>query len=113
MRTAIWLLLPQASLSAFDTLYYHEYKLKLPLGDHTGLELRLHAARDFAYAIIIGTLLGFVTWTGVCAWFLLALLAGGSASRSGFHRGGQDPRLPPESARCASWASSTARSSRS
>jgi hypothetical protein len=75
MRTAIWLLLLQASLGAFDTLYYHEYKLKLPLGDHTGLELRLHAARDFAYAIIIGTL-GFVTWTGVCAWFLLALLAG-------------------------------------
>jgi hypothetical protein len=73
MRTAIWLLLLQASLGAFDTLYYHEYKLKLPAGDHTAVELRLHAARDFAYAIIIGTL-GFVTWTGVCAWLLLALL---------------------------------------
>jgi hypothetical protein len=60
MRTAIWLLLVQASLGAFDTLYYHEYKLKLPSGIHTGLELRLHAARDFAYAIIIGSL-GFVT----------------------------------------------------
>jgi hypothetical protein len=73
MTTAIWLLLLQASLGAFDTLYYHEYKLKLPLGDHTGVELRLHAARDFAYAIIIGTL-GFVTWNGVLAWLLLALL---------------------------------------
>ncbi len=63
MRTAIWLLLLQASLGAFDTLYYHEYRLKLAHGAHTRLELRLHAARDFAYAIIIGSL-GFVTWHG-------------------------------------------------
>ena len=75
MRTAIWLLLVQASLGAFDTLYYHEYKLKLPLGEHTGVELRLHASRDFAYAIIIGSL-GFVTWNGLFAGVLLALLFG-------------------------------------
>lgn len=74
MRAAIWLLLLQASLGAFDTLYYHEYKLKLPHGDHTGLELRLHASRDFAYAIIIGSL-GFLTWNGGFAAILLALLA--------------------------------------
>ena len=73
MRTAIWLLLLQASLGAFDTLYYHEYRLKLPHGLHTRTELRLHAARDFAYAIIIGSL-GFVTWHGVFTWVLLALL---------------------------------------
>ena len=73
MRTAIWLLLVQATLGAFDTLYYHEYKLKLPSGAHTGRELRLHATRDFAYAIIIGSL-GFVTWNGVFTWILLALL---------------------------------------
>ena len=73
MRTAIWLLLVQASLGAFDTLYYHEYKLKLPSGDHTSLELRLHASRDFAYAIIIGSL-GFLTWNGSFAWILAALL---------------------------------------
>ena len=75
MRTAIWLLLVQASLGAFDTLYYHEYKLKLPSGDHTSLELRLHATRDFAYAIIIGSL-GFLTWNGSFAWILAALLLG-------------------------------------
>ena len=74
MRTAIWLLLLQASLGAFDTLYYHEYKLRLPHGDHTGLELRLHATRDFAYAVIIGSL-GFVTWTGAFTCLLLGLLA--------------------------------------
>lgn len=73
MRTAIWLLLVQASLGAFDTLYYHEYRLKLPHGTHTRLELRLHAARDFAYAIIIGSL-GFVTWNGALASVLFALL---------------------------------------
>ena len=67
MTTAIWLLLVQASLGAFDTLYYHEYKLRLPHGTHTAVELRLHAARDFAYAIIIGTL-GFMTWNGAFAW---------------------------------------------
>ena len=75
MRTAIWLLLLQASLGAFDTLYYHEYRLKLAHGAHTRMELRLHAARDFAYAIIIGSL-GFVTWNGALGWALLLLLAG-------------------------------------
>ncbi len=73
MKVAIWLLLVQASLGAFDTLYYHEYKLKLPHGDHTQIELRLHAVRDFAYAIIIGTL-GWMTWNGALAWLLAALL---------------------------------------
>jgi hypothetical protein len=73
MRTAIWLLLIQASLGAFDTLYYHEYRLKLPHSGHTRVELRLHAARDFAYAIIIGSL-GFVTWHGAFTWVLLDLL---------------------------------------
>jgi hypothetical protein len=75
MRTAIWLLLVQASLGAFDTLYYHEYILKLASGEHTGVELRLHATRDFAYAVIIGSL-GFVTWNGFFAWVLLSLLFG-------------------------------------
>jgi hypothetical protein len=73
MRIAIWLLLLQASLGAFDTLYFHEYRLKLPHGDHTGLELRLHATRDFIYAVIIGSL-GFLTWNGVLAWVLVLLL---------------------------------------
>jgi uncharacterized protein len=73
MRTAIWLLLIQAALGAFDTLYYHEYRLKLAQSTHTRVELRLHASRDLAYAIIIGSL-GFVTWHGAFTWVLLALL---------------------------------------
>ena len=74
MITAIWLLVLQASLGAFDTLYYHEYRLRLANLAHSRLELRLHAARDFAYAMIIGSL-GFVTWRGAFAWTLVALLA--------------------------------------
>lgn len=73
MNIAIWLLMVQACLGAFDTLYYHEYKLRLAHGDHTNTELRLHAARDFAYAIIIGTL-GWATWLGPFAYILAALL---------------------------------------
>lgn len=73
MRAAIWILLAQASLGAFDTLYYHEYRLRLPHGDHTGLELKLHATRDFLYAVIIGSL-GFLTWNGWLAWFFASML---------------------------------------
>lgn len=73
MTVAIWILMVQALLGAFDTIYFHEFKLKLPHGDHTKTELRLHAARDFAYAIIIGTL-GFATWNGPLAWLLALLL---------------------------------------
>ena len=73
MTAAIWLLFVQALLGAFDTLYYHEYRLRLPHGDTTSTELRLHAARDFAYAVIIGSL-GFLTWHGTWAWILFGLL---------------------------------------
>jgi len=74
MRIAIWLLFTQALLGAFDTLYYHEYRLRLPHGQGTTTELRLHAARDVAYAVIIGSL-GFLTWNGTFAWGLAGLLA--------------------------------------
>lgn len=73
MKTAIWLLFVQALLGTFDTLYYHEYRLRLPHGQGTGTELRLHAVRDFAYAVIIGSL-GFLTWNGWLAWVLCSLL---------------------------------------
>jgi|KBSSwiStaDraftv2_1062776.scaffolds.fasta_scaffold14227_6 hypothetical protein len=73
MTIAVWLLFVQALLGAFDTLYYHEYRLQLAHRVGTTTELRLHAARDFAYAVIIGTL-GFVTWNGAWAWALSALL---------------------------------------
>jgi hypothetical protein len=95
MRTAIWLLLLQASLGAFDTIYYHEYRLRLPHGAHTGLELKLHASRDLLYAIIIGSL-GFLTWNGRLAWVLVALLAAEIAiTLWDFIEEDQTRRLPP------------------
>lgn len=73
MNTAIWILMVQACLGAFDTLYYHEYKLKLPYGEHTAAELRLHALRDFLYTTIIGSL-AWATWLGFWAYVLMACL---------------------------------------
>jgi hypothetical protein len=47
MNAAIWVLMVQASLGAFNTLYYHEYKLKLPSGEHATHGLRLHHPERF------------------------------------------------------------------
>ena len=91
VNTAIWLLFVQALLGAFDTLYYHEYRLRLPHGHGAGTELRLHAARDFAYAVIIGSL-GFLTWNGSLAWVLVRVAAGRDWHHAlGFHRRGSHP----------------------
>jgi hypothetical protein len=66
MSTALWLLAVQGALGAFDTLYYHEWKARLP-GRVPGTrpELLLHAARDFFYALLFATL-PWVAWRG--AW---------------------------------------------
>ncbi|HWD41620.1 MAG TPA: hypothetical protein VG944_22445 [Fimbriimonas sp.] len=74
MNVAIWILMVQACLGAFDTLYYHEHKLKLAYGDHTSNELRLHALRDFLYAVIIGSL-AWITWHGLWAVVLAVIFA--------------------------------------
>ena len=75
MTWALWLLLLQGILGALDTLYYHEWRARLvaysPL---TSPELRLHAARDGIYAIIMSTL-PWLAWQGGWALVLAALLA--------------------------------------
>lgn len=71
MAVALWLMLLQALIGAFDTVYYHEWKARLPaLGQQSAPELRLHAARDFLYAVLFTTLPWF-EWHG--AW-LIALV---------------------------------------
>ena len=72
MITALILLAVQGALGAFDTLYYHEWKARLP-GRVPGTrpELLLHAARDFFYALLFATL-PWLAWRG--AW--AAVLAG-------------------------------------
>ena len=74
MSAALWLLAAQSLLGAFDTLYYHEWRAKLPtLVPLAGIELRLHALRDFIYAVLFVTL-PLVTWQGAWAVVLIALL---------------------------------------
>jgi hypothetical protein len=66
MSTALWLLALQGVLGALDTIYYHEWRARLPAGlPGTRPELLLHAARDFLYALLFGSL-PWVAWRG--AW---------------------------------------------
>lgn len=70
MSTALWLLAVQGMIGAFDTLYYHEWRARLPgRVPDTAPELRLHALRDFLYAVLFGTL-PWLAWQG---WWVLAL----------------------------------------
>src|SRR5262245_3000897 len=73
--TALWLLALQGVIGAFDTIYYHEWKAKLPaLGKRAAKELRLHAVRDALYAFLfIG--LALFEWRGGWAAVLVIILA--------------------------------------
>lgn len=74
MNRVLWLLAIQGALGGLDTLYYHEWRARLPaLGPAAKAELQLHAARDFIYAIIFGTL-PWLAWEGIWAAVLAALL---------------------------------------
>jgi hypothetical protein len=73
MKTVIYIALVQAAMGAFDTLYYHEYKLGLPSLPTAKLELRLHALRDFAYAIIFFSF-GWLEWHGAWAAVFAGLI---------------------------------------
>jgi len=69
MIVALWLLAIQGVIGAFDTLYYHEWRARLPAqGAQSASELKLHAARDFFYGVLFGTL-PWVAWHG--RWVLL------------------------------------------
>lgn len=68
---ALWLLAAQGVIGAFDTLYYHEWRARLPArGRGAASELKLHAARDFFYMILFATL-PFIAWQG---WWLPVLV---------------------------------------
>ena len=76
MTVAIDLLLVLGILGAADTLYFHEWRARLPLlGRAAAPELRLHAARDFVYAALFATL-PRLQWKGAWAGVLAALLVG-------------------------------------
>ncbi len=73
MITALYVLLFLGALGAFDTLYYHEWRLRLPSTPSAAPELRLHALRDFAYTIVFGSL-AWTTWNGLWTWPLAGIL---------------------------------------
>ena len=71
MTVALWLMAAQGLIGAFDTIYYHEWRAQLPArGQQAAAELKLHAARDFLYAILFATL-PWIAWHG--AWLLLLI----------------------------------------
>ncbi|HLK56662.1 MAG TPA: hypothetical protein VKU00_08865 [Chthonomonadaceae bacterium] len=95
MTIALLLLLAQGVLGACDTLYYHEYKLRLPAQPHARHELQLHAFRDFIYALLFGTI-GWLTWNGLFAWlFLLLLLMEIVITLADFLEEDRTRKLPP------------------
>ncbi len=74
MKIALCLLAIQGVIGAFDTLYFHEWRARLPSGGlSTRPELRLHALRSLIYAIIFGSL-PWLAWQGMWTLVLAALL---------------------------------------
>jgi hypothetical protein len=74
MQVALWLLAIQGIIGAFDTIYYHEWRARLPArGRQSASELKLHAARDFLYAVIFATL-PWLVWQGLWVLALVVVL---------------------------------------
>jgi uncharacterized protein len=73
MKTTLYCLVLLGALGAFDTLYYHEWRLRLPSLPTAASELRLHGVRDFAYTMVFATL-AWTTWNGLWVWPLAAIL---------------------------------------
>ena len=74
MTAVLWLLAAQALVGAFDTIYYHEWCARLAArGTAAAVELKLHAGRDFLYAVLFGTL-PFFAYRGKWALALLTVV---------------------------------------
>ena len=74
MRVALWLLAIQGVIGAFDTIYYHEWRARLPSrGLQAAPELRLHAARDFLYGVLFCTL-PWLEWQGTWVVLLVGII---------------------------------------
>lgn len=75
LTIAAALLAVNGAIGAVDTLWYHEWRGRLPLqGGGVRTELALHAGRDAIYAVVYGTV-GWVAWQGAWALVFAALLA--------------------------------------
>ncbi|HKW18900.1 MAG TPA: hypothetical protein VJO35_15430 [Terriglobales bacterium] len=70
----MYLLSAVAILGAGDTIYYHEWRARLPsMGKRAQKELELHAFRDFIYTVLFCSVPWFA-WRGLWAAFLGFLL---------------------------------------
>ena len=75
MNKALWLLVFQGLLGAFDTIYYHEWRARLAArGPLVAPELKLHAARTFIYGFIYCAL-PTLEWGGFWSVLLIILFA--------------------------------------
>lgn len=71
MKTALYLLGLLGLIGAFDTLFYHEWKARLPArGPRAAPELVLHASRDFLYGVLFCAL-PWYAWKG--AWTIVLI----------------------------------------
>jgi uncharacterized protein len=71
----LWTLISiQVAMGAFDTLYHHEFTERLAWRPSQGHELKLHAVRNFLYALIF-VVLGWFEIYGLFAYALMAILA--------------------------------------
>lgn len=73
MSGVLVVLILQGLLGGFDNLVIHEIKEKLPQRARAVTELRLHAAREFLYAIVFAGL-AWLEWRGFYAGILAAIL---------------------------------------
>jgi hypothetical protein len=72
--TILLLLATEGAFGAFDTLWFHEWRARLPARvPQTAPELKLHAARDFLYAAIFGSL-PWLAWQGLWTYALAVIL---------------------------------------
>jgi uncharacterized protein (TIGR01777 family) len=73
MDLCISLLVVQACLGAFDTLYHHEFSVALPHQRTAQRELQIHAVRALLYAVVFVGLAWF-EWGGVWGLVLIGIV---------------------------------------
>jgi len=73
MTTVLILFTIIGLMGAFDTLYHHEFKERLPWRPQVKAELQAHALRNVFYFTIFLSL-AWVEWHGFFAWVFLAIL---------------------------------------
>lgn len=74
MTATLWLLAVQGGLGALDTLFFHEWRGRLPVRPEMRTELALHAARSIIYGIVFCSL-PWIAWSGGAGVLLVGLLA--------------------------------------